>query len=320
MERVDLVYLWVDGNDEAWLEQKQQALGECGGSLNVQATAKGRWADSQELRYSLRSVEKYMPWVGQIFIVTADQTPAWLNVNHPKIRMVSHRDIMSPHHLPTFNSSAIEMSLYRIEGLSERFIFANDDAFVAKPVGPDFFFTPEGLPIARFARHIPSKESLYLNKIRNAQRLVAQRYGVLYERVPHHNMDSYLRSDVEGCTEEFAAEAEATRGNRFRLEGEFHRSAWLYWALARGRAVEKVVTHYSAASSWGEKVECVLRGRYCSDSREFGLHRGGLKRRLAKYNPTLFCLNDTERTTDEQREQMVALLEQMYPEKCSFEK
>ncbi len=319
MERIDLVYLWVDGNDAKWLEAKQKAQIECGFALDRQATAKGRFVDNQELRYSLRSVEKYAPWIGNIFIVTADQCPVWLNREHPKVRLISHRDILPADYLPTFNSSAIEMALTRIDGLSERFLFANDDMFLRKPVGPEFFFNAEGMPIARFARHISTKQSLYLGKVRRAQSLVAERFGGKYERQPHHNFDAYLKSDVEACLRAFAEEAEATRSHRFRKAEEFHRSAWLYYALSQGRAEERVVSRYGAAKSFGEKLWCWLRGRYCTDSAEVGLHRGRLHRRLEHYNPRLFCLNDTERTTDTEREEMVALLEKLYPEKSSFE-
>jgi hypothetical protein len=320
MERIDLVYLWVDGNDPEWQQQKERALAECGRGLNSQAVAKGRFVESDELKYSLRSVEKYAPWIDRIFILTADQKPAWLNEQHPKIRLISHRDFIPSEYLPTFNSSAIEMSIALIEELGERFIFANDDMFFLKAVEPSFFYNAEGLPIARFAHHISTKRSLYMDKVRKGQRLVAESFGKRYDHQPRHNFDAYLKSDVRGCLDHFAEEAEATRSHRFRTEEEFHRSAWLYYALAQGRAEEKIVDHYSAASSWGERVSCWLKGQYCTDSKEVGLHRGRLARRVRRYNPTLLCLNDTERTTDTQREEMQAFLEGLFPEKSSFEK
>lgn len=318
-QRVDLVYLWVDGNDPVWQEQKERALAECGVVLNRQAIAKGRFEENEELRYSLRSVARNAPWIGNIFIITANQTPAWLNTNHPKIRLISHNEILPEEYLPTFNSTAIEMSIARIPALGERFILANDDMFILKPIEESFFYNAEGLPIARYSRHISTKQSLYLNKVRRAQELVAERCGKLYTHQPHHNMDAYLKSDVVACCEAFTEEVEASRSHRFRLEREFHRSAWLYWAMARGRAEEKILSHYSAAKSWREMMWCRLRGRYCTDSREMGLHRGSLLRRIRKYNPSLLCLNDTERTTDAQRQSGKALLERLFPEKCEFE-
>lgn len=320
MEKIDLVYLWVDGNDPKWQEQKSRALAESGVAYNKQATAKGRFVDNEELRYSLRSVAENAPWINRIFIVTADQKPAWLDENHPKIRLVSHSEILKSDYLPTFNSTAIEMSIACIEGLSERFVFSNDDMFILKPITPSFFYNAEGLPIARFARHISTKKSLYLDKVRNAQRLVAENFGSSPVNQPHHNMDAYLRSDVMACSEAFAKEVEESRSHRFRTAGEFHRSAWLYYAVARGRAEMKIVRHYSAARSLSERLKYRLSLRYCTDSKEIGLHRGNLIGRVRKYNPTLLCLNDTERTTDAQREDMRRFLERRFPNKSPFER
>jgi hypothetical protein len=320
MERIDLVYLWVDGSDPEWLQQKQRALAESGREYSAQAVAKGRFVQCDELKYSLRSVEKYAPWVDRIFILTADQRPEWLNMEHPKIRLISHRDFIPAEYLPTFNSSAIEMCISEIEELGERFILANDDMFLLRPVDPSFFYTSKGLPVARMSPSIVKGTDLYSNKVLRAQRLVAERYGHSCVRMPHHNMDAYLKEDVKACEEQFRQEVEATRSHTFRTEGEFHRSAWLYAALATGRAEERVVGHYGASRGWWEAWKCRLAGRYCMESKVVGIHRGDLARRVRKYNPTILCLNDTEHATDSQRQQMKALLERLFPEKSSFEK
>lgn len=320
MEKVDLVYMWVNGNDPEWLKQKQEMLVRSGKELAEQALVKGRFMDNGELRYSLRSVEMYAPWVNKIYIVTADQTPEWLNTDHPKIQMVSHRDIAAAEYLPTFNSTAIEMFLPNIEGLSERFLLANDDTFFARPTTPDFFYTDKGLPIARYTRHMPRHESPYLSMLYNAQELVYEKCGKLYRLNPHHNIDAYLKSDVLKCNEAFAEQVERTRGQRFRTPEDFHRSAWLYWALANGRAKKKKVRHYGTVNSFGGLVKCILNGRYDVDSRSFGLHGVGVEKSIAKYNPTLMCLNDGEWTTDNCRSGMKNYLERRFPQKSSFEK
>ena len=65
--KVDLVYLWVDGSDPVWQAKRQSVVGYEG---NTSADCKGRYADNGELKYSLRSVELYAPWIRKIFIVT----------------------------------------------------------------------------------------------------------------------------------------------------------------------------------------------------------------------------------------------------------
>lgn len=320
MEKIDLVYLWVDGNDPEWQNKRDKVLAKRGVEVNRQSLSKGRFVDNEELKYSLRSVEMYAPWVNRIYIVTDDQTPAWLNTEHPKIQMVSHRDILPAEALPTFNSHAIEMSLTNIEGLSERFLYANDDTFFAKPVTPDFFYTPKGLPIARFSRYISRQKTPYLTVLAKARELIYSKYGKCYHRNPHHNIDAYLKSDVEACNREFEELVEQTRRRPFRTTDDLQRIVWLYWALARGRAKKRIVRHYTGARSIGEVIECLFSGRYCVDSRYFALNGVGVERKIAKYNPTLMCLNDTELATDNCRGSMQNYLERRFPRKSSFEK
>ena len=101
-----------------------------------------RFADNNELKYSLRSVDKYVPWIRKIFIVTNGQIPNWLDLHHPRIKLVTHQDIfVNKSHLPTFSSPAIESHIHRIPGLSKKFIYMNDDVLFGAPVWPDDFFT-----------------------------------------------------------------------------------------------------------------------------------------------------------------------------------
>jgi len=140
---IDIVYTWVNGSDprhkQALRDTKRLLKGEqaiiCNstqkeGENNCtkdEETA-SRFVDNHELMYSLRSIEKFAPWVRHIFLVTNGQVPYWLNLTHPKISVVTHEDIfMNKSHLPTFSSPAIEANIHLIPGLSERFIYFNDD-------------------------------------------------------------------------------------------------------------------------------------------------------------------------------------------------
>lgn len=101
-----------------------------------------RFEDNEELRYSLRSVERHAPWVRHIFIVTNGQIPSWLNLDNPRVSVVTHQDIFLNHsHLPTFSSPAIETHIHRIPGLSQKFIYLNDDVMFGKDVWPDDFYS-----------------------------------------------------------------------------------------------------------------------------------------------------------------------------------
>ncbi|GFW40121.1 hypothetical protein TNCV_5118041 [Trichonephila clavipes] len=49
-----------------------------------------RFTDNEELRYSLRSLEKHAPWVQHIYIITNGQIPYWLNLDNPLVTIVTH--------------------------------------------------------------------------------------------------------------------------------------------------------------------------------------------------------------------------------------
>ncbi|GIY39559.1 hypothetical protein CDAR_539291 [Caerostris darwini] len=101
-----------------------------------------RFTDNEELRYSLRSLEKHAPWVQHIYIITNGQIPYWLNLDDPSVTIVTHEEIFpNKSHLPTFSSPAIECHLHRIPNLSQKFIYLNDDVMFGKDVWPEDFFT-----------------------------------------------------------------------------------------------------------------------------------------------------------------------------------
>lgn len=104
--------------------------------------APSRFEDKEELRYSLRSLEKFAPWVRHVYLVTNGQIPHWLDLDNPRVTLVTHDDIFpNKSHLPTFSSPAIESHLHRIKGLSNKFIYLNDDIMFAQKVWPEDFYT-----------------------------------------------------------------------------------------------------------------------------------------------------------------------------------
>jgi hypothetical protein len=139
---VDLVYTWVSGQDPAHRAKRDHWLTQHG--LNPRVSNPDlRFVEFDELRYSLRSVERFAPWIRTIFIVTDNQVPAWLDRHSPRVRIIDHQEIFpSSDWLPSFNSSAIESQLHRIPGLAEHFLFANDDMFFGQACRPEDFFCP----------------------------------------------------------------------------------------------------------------------------------------------------------------------------------
>lgn len=138
---IDFVITWVDGNDLNWRQKKEKYLSEYSqhnmGKWNV---SDARYRDWGLLKYWFRGVEKFAPWVNNIFFVTDHQIPEWLNTSHPKLKIVNHTDYIPEEYLPTFNSHCIELNFHRIEELSEQFVYFNDDMFLVADVKPEDFF------------------------------------------------------------------------------------------------------------------------------------------------------------------------------------
>ncbi len=308
---IDLVYLWVDGGDPEWLAKKREYL-ENKTSLNIEATSKARVADNDELRYSLRSAEKYVPWIRKVFIVTDEQKPKWLNLKNEKVEVIDIRALIPPEALPCYNSVIIEHYLYKIPGLSEHFLYANDDMFFNAKIGPEFFFNSEGMPIVRLQRsflgnwmsrirgifNIPT--NIYRKTIDRAARLIKEKFGKYYSGTPHHNIDSYLKTDYRNVVEkDFKDEILSTLINHLRSEHDIQRIIYSYYALVKKRGVLRYVSR---------KESCRIR-----------LQKPDFMDYIISYNPVLFCLNDTHRATDKDRERVKPFLEALFPEKSGYE-
>lgn len=143
-ELIDVVFTWVDDQDVKWQKKKNQSLMQQNDLGCIHAADLARFENHNELYYSVLAVQKFMPWVNQIFIITDDHPPSFL-IDTNNIKFINHTDIIDAKYLPTFNSHVIEAHLHKIENLSENFIYFNDDFFVAKPLPKEHFFRKNGL-------------------------------------------------------------------------------------------------------------------------------------------------------------------------------
>lgn len=309
---IDLVYLWVDGNDPVWQAKHNAYTNKSEATTDIDC--KGRYSDNDELKYSLRSIEMYAPWIRKIFIVTDNQIPTWLNSSNPKVRIIDHREIMPDVCLPCFNSTLIERYIYKIPGLAEHFIYANDDMFVNKPISESDLFTPEGFPIVRLIRkpfrrlrwfwkkHIRKKTlNNYRTKIELASQFVYRKYGKYYTGIPHHNIDAYLKSDYTRVAEEVMHEEfQSSMRHKVRNDNDIQRVAFSYIALAENHGQRRYVTK--------------------KESMYIGINRKNFYREFDKYQPLFFCMNDSELADDDNRETVKAFLERRFPDKSVYEK
>ena len=142
---IDAVITWVDGSTASHRSTRARYMAQAQAPLHENAVNPHRWHCSDEILYCLQSIANHAPWTRKIWIVVDRDTPDLSTLPETlraKIRFVYHSDIFRPFHhvLPTFNSLAIESLIWRIEGLSERFMYFNDDVFLTAPLLPQDVF------------------------------------------------------------------------------------------------------------------------------------------------------------------------------------
>lgn len=184
---IDFVITWVDGSDNKWREEKRKYT-----QADIHDDKEERYRDWDLLKFWFRSVEKYAPWVRKIHFITWGHLPKWLNVDNPKLHIVNHKDYIPEAFLPTFNSNVLEIYMHRIQGLSEHFVYFNDDMCLIKDTKPEDFFK-QGKPCDMLAFQPvvanpknPVMSHLYLNNT-----LVLSKYFNKRECVRKHKSDYF---------------------------------------------------------------------------------------------------------------------------------
>ena len=139
--KIDFVLPWVDDSDPVWQQEfDKYTPGE------TYHNTKARFRDWDNLHYIFRAFESFTPWVNKVFLITYGHLPKWLKTDHKKLVVVNHQDYIDKKHLPVFSSHPLEINLHRIEGLSDHFVYFNDDTFLLQPLGPEIFFK-DNLPV-----------------------------------------------------------------------------------------------------------------------------------------------------------------------------
>jgi hypothetical protein len=310
---IDAVYTWVDGNDADWRQRKNRALAANGHEeINQIAANDSRYVSRDELRYSLRSITSFAPWIRQIFLVTDDQVPAWLDVNHPMIKVVPHREIFGDTGvLPTFNSHAIESRLHRIPGLAEHFLYVNDDMFFGRPLKPTTFFHANG--IAKFftspAQLDAGPATVYDAPVtaagKNNRRHIEEIFGRTIAHKMRHVPYPLRKSVLEEIEQRLPEEVLNTAAHQFRHPQDLSIPSSLqhYWGYLSGRSVPGSIKYtYAdlAHPSTPVQLAYLLSKRHCD----------------------VFCLNDTdsaEASLAEQHAMLNDFLPLYFPFRAPFE-
>lgn len=313
--KIDLVYTYVNGNDEEWLKERSKYSQEGDNGAC-------RYRDNDELVYSLRSVERFAPWINKVFIVSNSKPPKWLNLDSDKLRYVYHEEFMPKEILPCYNSNVIEAYISNIPELSEHYLYACDDMMFGNKVSPDFFFT-NGKPNIRMCVQNDYAESYYFSIILQAQKMIEDKYGLRLNSLPWHNIDPYVKSENINCINEFKEQYDNASRNRLREKNDIQRVLFHYYYIANNRCR---YTKYDISNH--DKLRWYRLKSFLFPSLFFDFYFDNIDsffrykkpQKLFERGPKVFCLNDSEGTTDEDLKKYRDLLNRLFPDKSGFEK
>lgn len=307
---IDLVFSWVDGSSKEFQAQRAKRMQNYVVGEGDDSDARFRQID--ELKYALRSVHMYAPWIRRIFVATDSPRPAWL-ADDPRVTFVRSEEFFAdPSVLPTHNSQAVECQLHHIPGLAEHFLYSNDDMFFGRAVGPQMFFSPGGISMFIEATtriglgHNDDERSGFENAARVNRRLLQDRFGLMTTRHLEHAATPLRRSVMAQMEKEFPEEFAATAASPFRASSNISvtNSLYHYYALMSGRAV----------------VQTCARVKYVDTTMKSGLR--DMDSLLAKRSMDFFCLNDgsaPEIDLDVRTEKVTSFLENYYPVPAPWE-
>lgn len=128
---IDVVYTWVNHLDPEWQTAHRRATSQRSipSTEHKSVNDPARFTNRDELYYSIQTVLMCAQWVRNIFIVTNCNKPPWFD-DFENVYLITHTELFpNSVSLPIFNSRAIETVLHRIPGLSEHFLYLNDDFF-----------------------------------------------------------------------------------------------------------------------------------------------------------------------------------------------
>ena len=292
---MDIVITYVDGNDPIWKADYEKYT-------NVPVMQK-RFRDWGTLKYLLRGIEVYMPFIRNVYLVVSHQSqvPSWADRDNLKI--VLHSDIIPEAYLPTFNCNPIEMHLHRIEGLDEEYLYFNDDLYPLAPTRPEDFFR-DGKGVLKFSRHY-FVSGMYKHICKNSDTLARKALGMPKSLAfirPQHTCTAMLKSQCE----ELYAKCEPVilkSLTRTRTAENLNQYLFLDYQYFKGLMIDEKISnkHFSVALTTPEKLYDYIM------------------------NPSrnLMCVNDvnlSESRYEALREAMQNAFEHKFPSKSRFEK
>ncbi|XOV93985.1 MAG: Stealth CR1 domain-containing protein [Bacteroidota bacterium] len=296
-DKIDIVYTWVNGDDPEYIKLYNQY------STKPKDLNPERIRDIyQLLKYSLRSVEKYAPWVNHIYILTIrPQVPEWLDINHPRITVIHHDEIFDQSDIPTFNYNVIESYIHKIPGLSDYFIYMNDDFLFGSPVVKEDWFTEDGKIVIHGSLFGENLGWRIYNKKNDIFGLgVIEHSPILVKKKWWEAMQKARKNEIKKIKQhKFREGSDVMMYKLYRWYTLKYQSlrTWAIplWDLLKIHTFHKITNNYSSQKNAFYKLE--------------------------KKKPKFYCLNDDQKDYPNPAvvELVKEFLDRNYPEKSGFE-
>ncbi|MDP8098745.1 stealth family protein [Pasteurella atlantica] len=343
--KIDFVLPWVDPTDKQW-QKRKESYAET--KNNNVSNSQARYRDMETLKYVLRAIEQNCPWYNKIFLMTEGHFPKWLNLESEKVRLVTHEEMyFDKTHLPTFNSSSIEMNLANIPDLSEHFVYLNDDTVIMRetPISRFFvdgkavdFLSHGWIPRNKFFFKLRGDGDSWSKSVKNTIDLINTGVNIsklnsdflfdgtyslldkvsnfimkyIYKRpiwITHwHHPQSYTKKTLNSVCKHFKSQILENSSHRFRSEKDIAPYLYRYWHLLTGDFYPR--KHQDDLPTMNiDSVQC-LENMFSEIKNN--------------KNIRFVCFNDVPSLSDEEYDKvkklLVTTLESYFPNKASFEK
>lgn len=321
----------MTGSDPKWLDEKNKYSKNKIDDSNSEI----RYRDWDTLKYWFRGVEKFTPWVNNIFFITYGHIPEWLNTQSKNLKIIRHDEYIPKEYLPTFNSNVIEIYMNKIQGLSEYFVYFNDDMFIVNNLRKDDFFQNGKVKDALIFNSVSAKkdnniiEHTILNNMEvlsrhfdkksyiknNILKVFNYKYGKLnlksllllpwkyFTGIENPHMPiPFLKETFDTVWEYEEDIFIQMSNNRFRTKEDYSQWVFRYWQLLEGRFIPKSLKrcgYYDLKNDNSKFLNDVIKKKY-----------------------DMICINDSDKSIqfEKVKNDLITTFERILPEKSSFEK
>ncbi len=313
---IDLVVFWEDDTDIDYMRLKS-VYRRNKDSVQRDIYEKHVFKDKENLRYFLRSVEKHLKFIRNIFIITNYELPSWINVCDRRIKPLSYRTIIPFNILPTFNYSVIENFLVNIPDLSDRFLYVSENSFFVRDVKRSFFFNDKGYPYIRFKNFFPLQKELEDKEniaVKNAIELSYKYFGKKPRFFKHCNIEAFYKPDIVNCLEKIDKDIKNTVYNKFPDDDDVSRYIWTYYAYYNNHAEFRYPSWHQLTNT--VKFFAQYFYKFVKDTQEIKLSQ---KRYMVLSKTKMISFEKDFDADEDDEKRALNFLQNKFPEKSCYE-